>query len=79
MMTPVRLRIIKEGMMIRFIFITVVLMLILIVTGCFLTMTPEQRKETYDLRESVGNSQFVGDTSPEARYFADPQMYGPSR
>jgi predicted membrane protein len=65
--------------MIRFIFITVALMLILIVIGCFATMTPEQRKETYDLRENVGNSQFVGDSSPEARYFADPQMYGPSR
>jgi len=64
--------------MIRLIFITVVLMLILIVIGCFATMTPEQRKETYDLRESVGTSQFVGDTSPEGRYFSDPQMYGPS-
>ncbi len=65
--------------MLRLTYITVVSMLMLIFIGCFATMTPEQRKETYDLRESVGNSQFVGDTSPEARYFSDPQMYGPSR
>ena len=32
----------------------------LMVIGCFATMTPEQRKETYDLRKEVGNEQFVG-------------------
>jgi hypothetical protein len=58
---------IKEEAMKRFIYITVVLMLMLIVIGCFATMTPEQRKETYDLRKSVGDSHFVGDTSPEAK------------
>ena len=46
-----------------FIYITVVLMLMLIFIGCFATMTPEQRKETYDLRSSVGESQFVGNSS----------------
>jgi hypothetical protein len=35
-------------------------MLMLIFIGCFATMTPEQRKETYDMRESVGNKPFVG-------------------
>jgi hypothetical protein len=47
----------------KFIYITVALMLTLIFIGCFATMTPEQRKETYDLRSSVGESQFVGSTS----------------
>ena len=51
----------------RFISITVVLMLMLILIGCFATMDSEQRKETYDLRKSVGSSQFVGDTSWEAK------------
>ena len=43
----------------RFICITVVLMLMLIFIGCA-TTTPEQRKETYDLRKNVGNQPFVG-------------------
>ena len=51
----------------RFISITVVLMIVLIFMGCFATMSPEQRKETYDLRKNVGDSHFVGDTSPEAK------------
>jgi len=46
----------------KFIFIIVAFMLMLIFIGCFATMTPEQRKETYDLRGSVGNSPFVGGT-----------------
>ena len=50
----------------RFISITVLLMIVVIVIGCS-GMTAEQRKETYDLRSSVGSSQFVGATSPEAR------------
>ena len=45
----------------KFIYITVAFMLMLIFIGCFATMTPEQRKETYDLRSSVGNQPFVGD------------------
>jgi len=46
----------------KFIFIIVAFMLMLIFIGCFATMTPEQRKETYDMRGSVGNSPFVGAT-----------------
>ncbi len=42
----------------KFIYITVVLMLMLIFSGC--ATTPEQRKDTYDMRKDVGNSQFVG-------------------
>ena len=48
--------------------IAVGFMLMLIFIGCSATMTPEQRKElyedrkeTYDLRGSVGNQPFVGD------------------
>ena len=62
----------------KFIYIiTVTFMLMLIFIGCYATMTPEQRKETYDLRGSVGNSPFVGATSPGARDLAWFQMYGP--
>ena len=43
-----------------------VLMMVVIFFGCS-GMTAEQRKETYDLRKSVGDRPFVGDTSPEAR------------
>jgi hypothetical protein len=39
---------------------------VVIVIGCS-GMTAEQRKEQYDLRQSVGGSQFVGATSPDAR------------
>jgi ABC-type molybdate transport system substrate-binding protein len=51
----------------RFISISVVLMLMVIVIGCFATMSEEQRKETYDLRQNVGDSHFVGATSPDSR------------
>jgi uncharacterized alpha/beta hydrolase family protein len=50
----------------KFISITVVLMIMVIFIGCS-GMTAEQRKEQYDLRQSVGNSQFVGATSPDSR------------
>jgi hypothetical protein len=43
----------------KFIYITVAFMLMLVFTGCA-SMTPEQRKENYDLRSSVGNQPFVG-------------------
>ena len=53
----------------KFICSAVALMLMLIFIGCSATMTPEQRKElyderkeTYDLRGSVGNQPFVGGT-----------------
>jgi cbb3-type cytochrome oxidase subunit 3 len=52
---------VKEEMMKKFIFIIVAFMLMLIFIGCFATMTPEQRKETFDMRASVGNAAFVGD------------------
>jgi len=51
---------VKEEPMIKFIYVTVALMLMLIFIGCVATMTPEERKETYDLRGSVGNQPFVG-------------------
>jgi type II secretory pathway component PulK len=50
----------------RFISITVLLMIVVTVIGCS-GMTAEQRKEKYDLRQSVGGSQFVGATSPGGR------------
>ena len=50
----------KEETMKKFMYITVVFMLLLIFIGC--ATTPEQRKDTYDMRKDVGNSQFVGST-----------------
>ena len=44
----------------KFIYIIVAFMLMLTFIGCAATMTPEQRKETYDLRQNVGNQPFVG-------------------
>ena len=52
----------------RLICIIVAFMLMLIFVGCFVTMTPEQRKETYDLRRSVGNAPFVGDRYPRDEF-----------
>jgi hypothetical protein len=46
----------------KFIYITVAFMLMLVFIGCA-TMTPEERKEKYDLRKDVGNSQFVGSSN----------------
>jgi hypothetical protein len=46
----------------KFICIAVAFMLMLIFIGCA-TTTPEQRRETYDLRKDVGNEAFVGDTN----------------
>ena len=57
----------------RLISLIVFLMMVFIFMGCA-AMTPEQRKETYDLRKSAGNSPFVGDTSPGARDLAYYQM-----
>jgi len=54
---------VKEEMMKKFIYITVAFMLMVIFIGCFATMTPEQRKETYDMRENVGNKPFIGSFS----------------
>jgi hypothetical protein len=49
---------VKEGTMKKFIYITVAIMLMAIFIGC--ATTPEQRKDKYDIRKDVGNSQFVG-------------------
>jgi hypothetical protein len=43
----------------RYIYIPMVLMLVSLIIGCFSTMSSEERKETYDLR-NVGESPFVG-------------------
>ena len=54
---------VKEETMKKFIYITVAFMLVLIFIGCYATTTSEQRKETYDMRENVGNSPFIGSFS----------------
>jgi len=59
----------------RLIYLTVVLMIGFICFGCS-GMSAEQRKETYDLRNTVGNQPFVGDTSPGVRSVAWYQMHG---
>jgi hypothetical protein len=59
---------VKEEMMKKSIYITVVFMLMLIFIGCFATMTPDQRKELYDLRENVGNKPFVGSVGSSYTY-----------
>ena len=59
----------------KFMFITISFMLMLLFIGCFATMTPEQRRETYDLRTSVGNSTFVGDAYTDSRGLMVPLPY----
>jgi hypothetical protein len=44
----------------KFIYVIVALMLISFFVGCAATMTPEERKEMYDLRQGVGGSPFLG-------------------
>jgi len=64
-------------MMKRFIYLTVVLMLILMSLGCAgAELTPVGTQKTQDLSSTVGNSHFVGDTSPDARGVAYYQMHG---
>ncbi|MGZ6221825.1 MAG: hypothetical protein ACXWMH_08195 [Syntrophales bacterium] len=63
-------------MMKRLIYLTVILMIGFICFGCT-GMSSEQRRESYDLRSSVGNQPFVGGTSAGARDLAYYQMYGP--
>jgi hypothetical protein len=36
------------------------LMFAFLLVGCFATMSSEERKDTYDLRNGVGGSPFVG-------------------
>ncbi len=45
----------------KFISMAVAFMIMSVFVGCA-TMTQEERKERYDMRKEVGNSQFVGDT-----------------
>jgi len=56
------------GGMRKFIYITVAFMLMLIFLGCFATMAPEQRKETYDMRGNVGNKPSVGSVGSTFKY-----------
>jgi len=60
----------------KFIGTAVAFMLMLMFFGCFATMTPEERKETYDLRSSVGNSSFVGSTRPQPGTLRYHEMFG---
>jgi hypothetical protein len=57
----------KEETMKKFICIAVAFMLMLIFIGCA-TMTPEERKEKYDLRKEVGYNPFVGDIEGSDRF-----------
>jgi hypothetical protein len=58
----------KEEMMKRFMTLILFLMIVFTVIGCFATMSPEERKELYDLQKSVGDKPWVGSfESPEAR------------
>ena len=69
---------VKEETMKKFICIAVAFMLMLILIGCFATMTPEERKETYDLRGSVGNQPFIGSTGgldSRGLFYAPVTMY----
>jgi hypothetical protein len=50
----------------RLIYLTVILMIGFICFGCT-GMSSEQRRESYDLRSSVGNQPFVGGTGLDAR------------
>jgi len=59
----------------RLMYLTVVLVIGVICFGCS-GMSSEQRKETYDMRNDVGNKPFVGGSSPEARNLAKVQMSG---
>jgi len=60
----------------RLISLILFLMMVVIFIGCATTRS-EQGSGTYDLRNSVGNSPFVGATSPGARDLTWFQMYGP--
>ena len=59
---------VKEEMMKKFIYTIIALMLMLIFLGCIAPMTPEQRKETYDMRENVGNKPSVGSVGSTFKY-----------
>ena len=52
----------------KFIYITGAFMLVLIFIGCYATTTSEQRKETYDMRENVGNKPSPGSVGSTFKY-----------
>ena len=56
----------------KLICMTVALMLMFLFGGC--ATGPEQRKDTSDLSQSVGNRPFVGDTGMDARGLARPMI-----
>ena len=56
----------------KLICMTVAFMLMFLFSGC--ATTPEQRKDTDDLRQSVGTKPFVGDTGTDARGMARPMI-----
>jgi hypothetical protein len=58
----------------RFITMTLVLMLMSIFIAC--ATTPEQRAASYDLKSSVGNSQFVGDSGFDSRGLVRTNIHG---
>jgi hypothetical protein len=46
----------EEEKMKRFVCATMGLVLISVFMGCFVTMTPEERKHTYDVRKAEGDN-----------------------
>jgi PBP1b-binding outer membrane lipoprotein LpoB len=64
-----------EEIMKRLISLIMVLLIVVIFTGCA-TTTSEQRKEGSDLASSVGPRPFVGESSTDARGLARTNMYG---
>jgi hypothetical protein len=64
----------------RFVTIIVVLMFMSIAIGCASIMTEEQLQQRTELRQdlasSVGNTQFVGDSSMDARGLCRTNLHG---
>jgi hypothetical protein len=57
-----------SGSMKKFIWITFVFMLMLILLGCFPMMAPQQHEETHDMRGYVGNKPFAGSVGSTFTY-----------
>jgi hypothetical protein len=58
----------------KLISITLVFVLMLIFIGCSTMKTAEQRRETPDLRSSVGNQPFVGGSGLDQRGLMAPDI-----
>jgi starvation-inducible outer membrane lipoprotein len=56
----------------KLICMAVALMLMFLFSGC--ATAPEQRKDSVDLKQSVGTKHFVGDSSMDARGMARPMI-----